>query len=146
MSWIHKNAINRTFNAFKRNKDKVYKEDIDALKTLNDLVENGHQKTVTENVLFAKLLCFCLNRMLLHYEDINQAIKECDFELSKSLNIQVAELQYSLNKLEELQRAKNLNSTSDLKDINKEKWSLNVVYSSFIATCNEFINDIKHYG
>ena len=145
MSWKHKNAVTRTFNAFKRNKDRIYSEDVESLKLLSELVESGHEKVVSDNVLFSKLLCFCLNRMTLHYGDVKLAIKECDYELSKSLDVHLKELQYSLNKLEELKSSEKIKNASDLTNINTEKWTYNSVYSSFIATCNDFIKDIKNY-
>lgn len=52
MSWITENAMKRVFNAFKRSKDKIYKEDIEALKVLNEELLNN-QKSMLMTIFYS---------------------------------------------------------------------------------------------
>ena len=56
MSWKTENAVRRIYNSFKRVKSNIYKEDIEALKTVADALENAKKSYVNDNALFAKLL------------------------------------------------------------------------------------------
>ena len=38
MSWELKRNVTKIFNAFKRNKERIYKEDIDALKNIDEFI------------------------------------------------------------------------------------------------------------
>ena len=46
MSWTEQNAFKRIYNVFKRNKNNIYSEDIDALKLLNTALENKNKEFV----------------------------------------------------------------------------------------------------
>ena len=86
MSWTEQNAFKRIYNVFKRNKNNIYSEDIDALKLLNTALENKNKEFVTKNLLYAKLLAIQLNQNLMYYGNIEQAINKIKYDLSLPLN------------------------------------------------------------
>jgi hypothetical protein len=51
MSWNDKRHITRIFNAFKRNKERIYKEDIEALKSLDELINDNSKSITTGNLI-----------------------------------------------------------------------------------------------
>jgi len=103
MSWKNDKAILRVYNAFKRSKDKIYKEDIEALKQLNDELKNNEIKYVNDNLLFAKLLCYTFNQNLHFHGNIKIAIKSASDILKEPLGFHLQNLHKNINskKIEE---------------------------------------------
>ena len=100
MSWIHKKNVTRIFNAFKRNKERIYKEDIEALKNIDEFINDSSKHFTKDNLLYAKLLCVFLRQNVHHYKDIKFAIKELKFQLNIPLDRQIELLTYDLNLIE----------------------------------------------
>lgn len=146
MSWENKKAVNRIFNTFKRLKDKIYEEDIDALKLLNELVEQNKRAVANDNILYAKLLCFFINRNALHFGSIQLAIKEAHNELLKPLPVHIKELQIALNRMEEMRQGEKIKTGLDLLNVKQEKWTLGKVEDSFYNSANTFIKDVNNYS
>ena len=168
MSWTEQNAFKRIYNVFKRNKTGVYKEDIDALKLIDEAIQNKNRNFITNNVLFAKLLALQLNQNLVHYGTIDHAIKKLKEDISQTLDYDLILLQMNLNNSELLNYFNSigvntsnpnlLNETEKLKDkeiINekqneiilqlKKSWDFELVEKSFIKTANELLKDVKYY-
>lgn len=168
MSWTEQNAFKRIYNVFKRNKNNIYSEDIEALKLLNTALENKNKQFVTQNLLFAKLLAIQLNQNLMYYGSIEEAIKKIKYDLSLSLNYNLIYLQKNLNNTElinyfktigvntsnphllsdqQKQNDKNIISDNQKEIIEKLKknWDFELVEKSFVKTANELLKDINYY-
>ena len=52
MSWKLDLAVNRIFKALKRNKNNIFSEDIEALKTISQSINSNREKMVVDNILF----------------------------------------------------------------------------------------------
>jgi hypothetical protein len=168
MSWTEQNAFKRIYNVFKRNKNNIYTEDIQALKLLNEALENKNKQFVTKNLLFAKLLAIQLNQNLMYYGSIEQAIKKIKDDLSLSLDYNLIYLQKNLTNtelinyfnsigvnttnpnlltVEQKQNDKNI-ITSKQKEIIEElknNWDFELVEKSFVKTANELLKDVNYY-
>lgn len=168
MSWTEQNAFKRIYNVFKRNKNNIYSEDIEALKLLNTALENKNKQFVTQNLLFAKLLAIQLNQNLMYYGSIEQAIKKIKSDLSLSLNYNLIYLQKNLNNTELINYFKSigvntsnphllsdeqkLNDKNIISDNQKEiieqlkkNWDFELVEKSFVKTANELLKDVNYY-
>lgn len=168
MSWTEQNAFKRIYNVFKRNKNNIYSEDIEALKLLNTALENKNKQFVTQNLLFAKLLAIHLNQNLMYYGSIEEAIKKIKSDLSLSLNYNLIYLQKNLNNTELINYFKSIgvNTTnphllSDEQKLNdkniisdnqkeiieqlKKNWDFELVEKSFVKTANELLKDVNYY-
>lgn len=168
MSWTEQNAFKRIYNVFKRNKNNIYSEDIEALKLLNTALENKNKQFVTQNLLFAKLLAIHLNQNLMYYGSIEEAIKKIKSDLSLSLNYNLIYLQKNLNNTELINYFKsigvnttnphllsdeqNLNDKNIISDNQKEiieqlkkNWDFELVEKSFVKTANELLKDVNYY-
>lgn len=168
MSWTEQNAFKRIYNVFKRNKNNIYNEDIEALKLLNTALENKNKQFVTQNLLFAKLLAIQLNQNLMYYGSIEEAIKKIKSDLSLSLNYNLIYLQKNLNNTELINYFKSIgvNTTnphllSDEQKLNdkniisdnqkeiieqlKKNWDFELVEKSFVKTANELLKDVNYY-
>ena len=168
MSWTEQNAFKRIYNVFKRNKNNIYSEDIEALKLLNTALENKNKEFVTENLLYAKLLAIHLNQNLMYYGSIEEAIKKIKYDLSLSLNYNLIYLQKNLNNTEltnyfnsigvNISNPHLLNETQIEKDKNiisdkqkeiieqlKKNWDFELVEKSFVKTANELLKDVNYY-
>lgn len=144
MSWKEENAINRIYRTFKRLKSGIFKEDIEALKTLNQATESKAKTVTLDNLLFSKLLCLALKQNVMYYNDISISIKHVSGELDKTLNQQLSELLYALNQSEMIKKSEAGNLTAiDLE--NNHKWTIDQVNSSFIKTANTFLTDQNNY-
>jgi hypothetical protein len=78
MSWSEQNALKKVVSVFKRSKERnvpIYDKDIEAIKTLNTALENASKSYVNDNILFAKLLVYVLDRNVHHNGDIKASIK-----------------------------------------------------------------------
>ena len=168
MSWTEQNAFKRIYNVFKRNKNNIYSEDIEALKLLNTALENKNKEFVTQNLLYAKLLAIQLNQNLMYYGSIEEAIKKIKYDLSLSLNYNLIYLQKNLNNTELInyfksigvntsnphllsdeqnQNDKNIISDNQKEIIEKLKknWDFKLVEKSFVKTANELLKDVNYY-
>ena len=168
MSWTEQNAFKRIYNVFKRNKNNIYSEDIDALKLLNTALENKNKEFVTQNLLYAKLLAIQLNQNLMYYGSIEEAIKKIKYDLSLPLNFNLIYLQKNLSNTEltnyfnsigvnisnphlltdeQKQNDKNIISDNQKEIIEqlKKNWDFELVEKSFVKTANELLKDVNYY-
>ncbi len=160
MSWITENAMKRVFNAFKRSKDKIYKEDIEALKVLNEELLNNQKKYVNDNILFLKLVSVTLKERSEHYGDIKMAIKTISNDLQLPLIDNIEMLRISLNNTDRINYLKNIGidfeSNKNQDDILKanqqdfikklmNNWSIENVEKSLYNTTNDFLKDLNNY-
>lgn len=167
MSWKTQNAFNRVFNVFKRSKEKVYKEDIEALKVLDLALKNTSKAYVNDNLLFAKLLVYVLDRNVHNNGDIKASIKIVADILKEPLDYHLQMFQANLNQkgidsylqslgfnLDHLNHSKERQETNDkiLKENQKEiidkmkaNWTYENVSKSFYNTANEFLKETDNY-
>lgn len=142
MSWIHKKNVTRIFNAFKRNKERIYKEDIEALKNIDEFINDSSKHFTKDNLLYAKLLCVFLRQNVHHYKDIKFAIKELKFQLNIPLNRQIELLTYDLNLIE----LQNQDTPEKVLDKLHKPWSKEVVEKSFYNSANDLLKEIENYS
>lgn len=168
MSWEVNRAIARIFNTFKRVKNGIYPEDVEALKVLNEMNEKKAKEFVTGNLVFAKLYCLSLRQNLNYYGDIKTAIKGISSELSKPLDFQIEMLTKEINQndLNNFLKEKGIDLTETyfqdskkgqeeiniLKDNEKEiinqlskNWSYKNIETSFYKSANDVLKDLNHY-
>ena len=168
MSWTEQNAFKRIYNVFKRNKNNIYSEDIQALKLLNETLENKNKQFVTKNLLYAKLLAIQLNQNLMYYGSIEEAIKKIKYDLSLPLNFNLIYLQKNLTNTEltnyfnsiglnttnphlltdeQKQNDKNIisNNQKEIIEQLKKNWDFELVEKSFVKTANELLKDVTYY-
>jgi len=162
MSWIEENALKRVFNVYKRFKEqkgKLWDNDIEAIKTLSTALENNSKHYVNDNLLFAKLLCYCLDKNLHLNGDMKAAIKNVADVLKEPLNERIAMLTMNLNNQELNNYFKSLGlnieheKKSDLKKVTpemvtkiKSNWTSETVTKSFYNTANDLLKDINNYN
>jgi cupin superfamily acireductone dioxygenase involved in methionine salvage len=142
MSWELKRNVTKIFNAFKRNKERIYKEDIEALKNIDDFINESSKNLTKDNLLFAKLLCVFLRQNVHYYKDIKFAIKELKFQLNIPLDRQIELLTYDLN-LIELQKQE---TTEAVMQKMNNAWSKEVVEKSFYNSANDLLKEIENYS
>jgi len=168
MSWKSKGAFTRLGNTFKRLYEKklVFKEDFEALKTLQDEINQLTELRVTEQTLFAKIVCANMYFGLLRYKDINQAIKEVQYDLNIDLQSHIEKLTFELNliSLQNLMEKQGVNfelvQDKESKERNSEiikkhekefskkiieRWGYDDVKKSFEKTINDFITNPNNY-
>jgi hypothetical protein len=142
MSWQNKKHVTKIFNAFKRNKERIYKEDIEALKNLDEFINESSKNLTKDNLIYAKLLCVFLRQNVHHYKDIKFAIKELKFQLNIPLDRQIELLTYDLNLI-------SLQNESDPKEVFKKMdnaWSKEQVEKSFYNSANDLLKEIENYS
>ncbi len=142
MSWELKRNVTKIFNAFKRNKERIYKEDIDALKNIDEFINESSKQLTKDNLLYAKLLCVFLRQNVHHYKDIKFAIKELKFQLNIPLDRQIELLTYDLNLI-------NLQNETDAKEVLKKMdnaWTKEQVEKSFYNSANDLLKEIENYS
>ena len=142
MSWQNKKHITKIFNAFKRNKERIYKEDIEALKNLDEFINESSKTLTKDNLLYAKLLCVFLRQNIHYYKDVKFAIKELKFQLNIPLDRQIELLTYDLN-LIELQK---LDSAEQIFEKMYNAWSKEQVEKSFYNSANDLLKEIENYS
>ena len=81
MSWENKKNVLRIFNTFKRLKDKIYHQDIDALKEIDNFINQKSKQNTKDNLIYAKILALYLKQNIYYYKDIRTAIKSLAKEL-----------------------------------------------------------------
>jgi len=166
MSWETDNALKRIFNSFKRLKNQIFIQDIDALKLLDDYILEADRKRINDNQLFAKLLCFVLYRNVEHFKDIKQAIKSIQTEVfngSMEEHIELLKLHLNKNDFDEYLKSLNLihveftdeEDNENLEKLTKNQkevigklkkfWNHDKVEKSFYNTANQMLNDINNY-
>ena len=141
MSWENKRHVTKIFNAFKRNKERIYKEDIEALKNLDEFINESSKQLTKDNLLYAKLLCVFLRQNIHYYKDIKFAIKELKFQLNIPLDRQIELLTYDLNLI-------NLQKETDEKEVLKKMdnaWTKEQVEKSFYNSANDLLKEIENY-
>lgn len=142
MSWEQKRYVTKIFNAFKRNKERIYKEDIEALKSLDEFINESSKTLTKDNLIYAKLLCVFLRQNVHHYKDIKFAIKELKFQLNIPLDRQIELLTYDLNLI-------SLQNETDAKEVFKKMdnaWSKEQVEKSFYNSANDILKEIENYS
>jgi hypothetical protein len=142
MSWQNKKHITRIFNAFKRNKERIYKEDIEALKSLDELISKESEQTTKDNLIYAKLLCVFLRQNIHYYKDVKFAIKELKFQLNIPLDRQIELLTYDLNLI-------SLQNETEAKEVFKKMdnaWTKEQVEKSFYNSANDLLKEIENYS
>lgn len=160
MSWLSDNAVKRIFNAFKRSKDKIYKEDIEALKLLNDELINSQKQYVNDNILYAKLLSVILMQEVRYFNDMKMAIKNVNGIFLLPLENHIENLRNELNRndfnlyIESIGIDLNSNKNEDKILENNQKeiieklnkfWNYEKVEKSFYNTANDFLKDFNNY-
>jgi len=165
MSWITDNAVKRIFNAFKRSKDKIYNEDIEALKLLNQELLDSQKKYVNDNILYAKLLCCVLKNNMANYGSMKISISKAKDILNTPLSHHIEFLRGTINEIDDREYLTslgiNLENYTDSQDeeINKiitenqkemidnfcKFWTYEKVEKSFFNTANEFLKDVNNY-
>jgi hypothetical protein len=169
MSWKSNGALKRLGNTFKRLYEKklVYKEDFEALKTLQEEINNLTEQRITEQTLFAKVVCVNLRAYLVRFGNIKEAIKWVQMDLNIHLVSHVQELTNELNlqDLQNLMKQKGINfelvtsieeKENNLKVIKEhekefvnkilEPYKYESVKKSFEKTINEFIINPENYS
>ena len=160
MSWKDEYALKRIFNTFKRLKSNIFEQDIEALKTINESLENSKIDCVNDNLLFAKLLSVVLRQNLVYFGDMQMAIKSTQDIFSEPLEYHLAFLQKSLNETDKINYFKNIviNIDSDKRQdkiitdhqqkiIEKlnTNWTIENVRKSFFNSANTFLKDLNNY-
>jgi hypothetical protein len=160
MSWLAKKHITKIFNAFKRNKERIYKEDIEALKELDEIVNTDSKRIATDNLIYSKLLCIYLIQNASYHNGAKESIKALQFELKKPLSKQLELLSMVLNDVEQIEFLKSLGFYKDvysededlvkqhqkeiIEKINKT-WDFETVEKSFYNSANDLIKDVNNY-
>jgi cupin superfamily acireductone dioxygenase involved in methionine salvage len=142
MSWEQKRYVTKIFNAFKRNKERIYKEDIEALKNLDEFINESSKTLTKDNLIYAKLLCVFLRQNVHYYKDIKFAIKELKFQLNIPLDRQIELLTYDLNLI-------SLQNETDAKEVFKKMdnpWTKEQVEKSFYNSANDLLKEIENYS
>ena len=141
MSWTTKKHITKIFNAFKRNKERIYKEDIEALKELDEIVNQSSNQLTKDNLIYAKLLCVFLRQNIHYYKDVKLALKQLQFQLKTPLDTQIEMLTIDLNMVD-LQ-----NQETDKQLLNKllNSWNKEQVEKSFYNSANDLLKEIENY-
>jgi hypothetical protein len=141
MSWQSKKHIAKIFNAFKRNKERIYKEDIEALKELDEIVNQSSRQLAKDNLIYAKLLCVFLRQNIHYYKDVKLALKQLQFQLKTPLDTQIEMLTIDLNMVD-LQ-----NQETDEQLLNKllNSWTREQVEKSFYNSANDLLKEIENY-
>ena len=161
MSWEYKRHVTKIFNAFKRNKDRIYKEDIEALKSIDELINNSSKQLTTGNLLFAKLLCVYMKQNANYYKGVKMAVKALQKDLKLPLDSHITNLTAELNNIElinfleskgidmdSVTTKKILSQDNEKEFIEKLKnsWSIEIVEKSFYNSANDLLKDIENYS
>ena len=165
MSWKEKSNVFKIFNAFKRNKDRVYESEIEALKDLDEFINQESKLNTHYNLIYAKILALFLIQNIEYYKGIKEAVTSLKNELKKPLDYQLQILTMQLNSNEMinyLKTIKVLNEIdgkvlSEIDKINLKKnekeiiekltnsWTNENVEKSFYNTANDLLKDIENY-
>lgn len=101
------NSINRISWRFKNEQIKIgeskiliNQSDVEAVDFLINWIDRQKSETLQENLLFAKLYCYCLNHEIEFYKDIKFANSKLQEELNKPIEIHYKTVSESLNRME----------------------------------------------
>lgn len=166
MSWETDKYIKRIFNAFKRSKDKIYSEDIEALKQLNNELIVMQKTYVNDNILFLKLLSIHLKSELDYFKDISFAKKNINSQLYLPIDYHINLLKKSLEHIDFENYGKSLglsfefldseeteikdkgiltNNQKEIIEKLKKEWTYDKVEKALYNTANEFLKDTENY-
>lgn len=160
MSWELKRNVTKIFNAFKRNKERIYKEDIEALKNIDEFINESSKQFTKDNLIYAKILIINLRQNLHFYRSMNTTIKSLQNELKLPLDFQLEMLTKELNNLSLLNYCaeKGVNfdevlfdkykATKEQKEFIekiKKNWSKEQVEKSFYNSANDLLKEIENY-
>jgi len=160
MSWKTDNSIKRIFNTFKRLKTQIFNQDIEALKLLNETIAEQEKKYVNDNLLYAKLLCYVLDRNFHHYGDMKMAIKVSHDILKEPLHFHLQMLHRNINDQDfnnylksigiEFDTYKNQNdilkaNEKEFVEKLKNNWTYENVSKAFYNTANDFLKETENY-
>lgn len=168
MSWASENSIKRIFNSFKRLKNQIFDQDIKALKQLNEELKSNQTTYVNDNILFAKLLCYVLDRNLHQNGDVKACIKivsdivkePLEYHLqmfhanlnNKGTENYLLSIGYNLELLEHSPEKREANESilkakeKEIIEKLKENWTFENVQKSFYNTANDLLKDINNYN
>lgn len=149
MSWREENAVKRIFSSFKRLKTQIFNQDIEALKLINESLENNKKSYVNDNLLYAKLLCYVLDRNLHYHNDIKIAIKNAADILKEPLEFHLGMLHKNINDKNILKHIENIDfENTDQKELIKKlenSFSYKSIEKSFYNTANDFLRETDNY-
>ncbi len=160
MSWKSDKAIERVVKVFKRSNTKIFPEDIEAVKTINETITEHEKGLVNDNLLFAKLVCFVINSNLHRSGSMKDAIAVINIALERPLSHSLDMLTKNLNNqelnnyleslgfnFESLEDEPELIKHNQKEIIEKIKsnWTQQKVTKSFCNTINEFIKNVNNY-
>lgn len=161
MSWELKRNVTKIFNAFKRNKERIYKEDIDALKNIDEFINESSKQLTKDNLIYAKVLAINLRQNLHYYQSMNTSIKSLQNELKLPLNYQLEMLTKELNNITLLNyfRDKGVNfdemffdkslASKEQKEVTEKilsSWTKEQVEKSFYNSANDLLKEIENYS
>lgn len=141
MSWQSKKHIAKIFNAFKRNKERIYKEDIEALKELDEIINQSSKQMTKDNLIYAKLLCVFLRQNIHYYKDIKMALRQLQFQLKTPLDTQIEMLTIDLNMVD----LQNQETHEQLQNKLLNSWTREQVEKSFYNSANDLLKEIENY-
>lgn len=166
MSFKSDKALERIVKTFQRIRNGIFEEDIKAIKTINETIEESEKMVAVDNILFAKLLCHVLNSNLHHYGNMKNSISGVQDVFNKPLDHHISILSRNLNNQElsnylksigvnlefEETKEQSLKNIESVKSHQKEivekmktNWSKSKVEKSFVNTVNEFLRDAENY-
>ncbi len=169
MNWQYKKAVTRIFNTFRRLNKNIYDEDVEALKSLNELIDTSAKNFIHSNLVYAKLLAIHLRQNLHYYGNVKQAIVALSDELKNPLNYQIELLTQEINSAELSSYLESLgidtnkivlsdsekgikeneiikeNQRNIIEKLNKF-WSFDNVENSFYNTANDILKDVNNYS
>lgn len=161
MSWELKRNVTKIFNAFKRNKERIYKEDIEALKNLDEFINESSKQFTKDNLIYAKILIINLRQNLHFYRSMNTTIKSLQKELKIPLDYQLEMLTKELNNLSLLNyctekgvnfdevffdKSKATNEEKEFIEKIKKNWTKEQVEKSFYNSANDLLKEIENYS
>lgn len=149
MSWKTEFAVKRIFNSFKRLKNQIFTQDIEALKLINETLAESEKQYINDNLLYAKLLCYVLDRNLHYHGDIKTAIKNAADILKEPLDFHLQMLHKNINDKNILKHIDDIDfENTDQKELIKKlenSFSYESVEKSFFNTANDFLRETDNY-
>ena len=82
------------------NKNRPNEKDADAFNSILLHFKNSEEKTIQDNLLFAKLYCFILEKNVMNYKNADFANEQINKVLSQPLKIRIESLKVSLKNME----------------------------------------------
>jgi len=163
MNWKTRQSISRIVGVFNRNKGKVYEQDIEALKHVNNILEAETEQIVNDHMLFAKLLAYLMRIELLSIGDMKMVAQRLNDVLAMPLDLHLQMLHLKINENERRAFFDSLGFDTKAIGIHKDEsallkqhekaiisklkneWSENNVRRSFKNTAEAMIKNINNY-